>query len=127
MRTFFQYATLPEFCEPVERITGRKVRSFQSSIDTKVDGLAIETFILYPDGEDGPSRIELAGAEVSTRGHLTLPGAPGSGGRVVRPDRARDLPRRAASTAPPFRCGPATDRIARQRCAANLNPRRRDI
>src|SRR5687767_8172547 len=28
-RTFFQYASLPEFCEPVERITGRKVRSFQ--------------------------------------------------------------------------------------------------
>jgi uncharacterized protein YbcI len=64
MRTFFQYAALPEFCEPVERITGRKVRSFHSSIDTKIDGLAIETFILYPEGEDGPSRIELAGDEV---------------------------------------------------------------
>jgi uncharacterized protein YbcI len=61
MRTFFQYATLREFCEPVERITGRKVRSFHSSIDTKVDGLAIETFIFYPEGEDGPSRIELTG------------------------------------------------------------------
>ena len=61
MRTFFQYATLGEFCEPVERITGRKVRSFHSSIDTKVDGLAIETFILYPEGQDGPSRTELAG------------------------------------------------------------------
>ena len=61
MRTFFQYATLRELCEPVERITGRKIRSFQSSIDTKVDGLSVETFIFYPDGEDGPSRIELAG------------------------------------------------------------------
>ena len=61
MRLFFQYATLREFCEPVERVTGRKVRSFHSSVDTKVDGLAIETFILYPEGEDGPSRIELAG------------------------------------------------------------------
>jgi uncharacterized protein YbcI len=60
-RTFFQYAALREFCEPVERITGRKVRSFHSSIDTKVDGLAIETFILYPEGQDGPSRTELAG------------------------------------------------------------------
>jgi len=60
MRTFFQYATLREFCEPVEQITGRKVRSFQSSIDTKIDGLAIETFIFYPDGQDGPSRTELA-------------------------------------------------------------------
>jgi uncharacterized protein YbcI len=63
-RMFFQYATLREFCEPVERITGRKVRSFHSSIDTKIDGLAIETFIFYPEGKDGPSRIELAGDEV---------------------------------------------------------------
>ena len=61
MRTFVQYATIPEFCEPVERITGRKVRSFQSSIDTKVDGLAVESFIFYAEGEDGPSRSELAG------------------------------------------------------------------
>jgi uncharacterized protein YbcI len=62
-RTFFQYATVREFCEPVERIFGRKVRSFQSSIDTKIDGLAVELFILYPDGQDGPSRIELTGAD----------------------------------------------------------------
>jgi uncharacterized protein YbcI len=61
MRLYFQYATIREFCEPVERITGRKVRSFHSSIDTKVDGLAVETFVLYPEGEDGPSRIDLAG------------------------------------------------------------------
>lgn len=60
-RMYFQYASVREFCEPVERITGRKVRSFHSSIDTKVDGLAVETFIFYPEGEDGPSRIELAG------------------------------------------------------------------
>ena len=61
MRIYFQYATVREFCDPVERITGRKVRSFHSSIDTKIDGLAVETFILYPDGQDGPSRAELAG------------------------------------------------------------------
>lgn len=60
-RMYFQYASLREFCEPVERITGRKVRSFHSSVDTKVDGLAVETFIFYPEGEDGPSRIELGG------------------------------------------------------------------
>ncbi len=59
-RLFFQYATIREFCEPVEQITGRKVRSFHSSIDTRIDGLAVETFIFYPDGRDGPSRIELA-------------------------------------------------------------------
>jgi uncharacterized protein YbcI len=58
MRMFFQYATVRGFCEPVERLTGRKVRSFLSAIDTKLDGLAMETFILYADGKDGPSRIE---------------------------------------------------------------------
>jgi uncharacterized protein YbcI len=59
-RMFFQYATVREFCEPVERITGRKVRSFLSSIDTEVDGLSMETFVLHPHGYDGPSRIEHA-------------------------------------------------------------------
>ncbi len=59
-RTFFQYATVREFCEPVERITGRTIRSFHSSIDTEVDGLSLETFIFYPEGREGPSRIELA-------------------------------------------------------------------
>lgn len=64
MRLFFQYAALREFCEPVERITGRKVRSFHSSVDTKVDGLAIETFVFYPEGQDGPSRIDLGDREM---------------------------------------------------------------
>jgi uncharacterized protein YbcI len=64
MRLFFQYASLRELCEPVERITGRKIRSFHSSVDTKVDGLSIETFIFYPDGQDGPSRIELINDEI---------------------------------------------------------------
>jgi len=57
-RMFFQYATVREFCQPVEDITGRTVRSFHSSVDTLVDGMAVETFVLYPEGEDGPSRIE---------------------------------------------------------------------
>jgi uncharacterized protein YbcI len=64
MRLFFQYASLREFCDPVERITGRKVRSFHSSIDTKVDGLSVETFVLYPEGQDGRSRGELPGDEI---------------------------------------------------------------
>ena len=59
-RMFFQYATVREFCQPVERITGRKVRSFLSALDTEVDGLAIETFVLHPTGYAGPSRIEYA-------------------------------------------------------------------
>jgi uncharacterized protein YbcI len=56
MRTFFQYAGVTEFCEPVERLTGRKVRAFVSGTDTAVDGLSVETFVLYPEGTDGPSR-----------------------------------------------------------------------
>jgi uncharacterized protein YbcI len=62
MRIFFQYATVREFCEPIERITGRKVRGFLSGIDTDADGLSIESFVLYPRGHAGPSRIELAAA-----------------------------------------------------------------
>ena len=57
-RMTVQYSTVREFCEPVERITGRKVRSFLSSTDTEVDGLSMETFVLHPAGYDGPSRID---------------------------------------------------------------------
>jgi uncharacterized protein YbcI len=60
LRLFFQYAATREFCEPIERITGRTVRAFFSGIDTAVDGMAIETFALYPEGEEGPSRSELS-------------------------------------------------------------------
>jgi uncharacterized protein YbcI len=60
IRTFFQYATVPGFCAPVERLTGGKVRAFLSAIDTQVGGLATETFLLYPEAEDGASRTELA-------------------------------------------------------------------
>jgi uncharacterized protein YbcI len=58
LRMFFQYASVHEFCEPVERLTGRKVRAFHSSIDTLADGMAMEVFVLYPEGYDGPSRAE---------------------------------------------------------------------
>src|SRR5215203_4888168 len=37
---------------------GRTVRSFLSAIDTGADGLSMETFMLYPEGQDGPSRGE---------------------------------------------------------------------
>jgi uncharacterized protein YbcI len=59
LRTFVQYANVPQFCDPIERATGRKVRSFISGIDTQVDGLSIETFILHPIGYEGPSRIDM--------------------------------------------------------------------
>ena len=59
-RSFFQYASVREFCEPVERLTGRRVRAFVSGIDTAADGLSIETFVLHPAGYDGPSRTARA-------------------------------------------------------------------
>ena len=60
LRTFFQYATLPDFCEPVERLTGRKVRAFISGIDTEVDGVSTVMFVLHPEGYQGPSRIDVS-------------------------------------------------------------------
>ena len=57
-RATVQYSTVRGFCEPVERITGRKVRSFLSATDTEVDGFAMETFVLHPEGYDGPSRVD---------------------------------------------------------------------
>ena len=66
IRMFFQYATVSEFCDPVEQSTGRKVRSFCSAIDTEVNGLAVETFILHPRGYDGPSRQEHAEPTVAS-------------------------------------------------------------
>jgi uncharacterized protein YbcI len=59
-RMFFQYASVKEFCMPIERLTGRRVRAFISGLDTEADGLAVETFILHPAGSDAPSRIEAA-------------------------------------------------------------------
>ena len=57
-RMFFQYASVAEFCAPIERLTGRKVRAFISGIDTECSGLSTEVFVLHPAGYDGPSRIE---------------------------------------------------------------------
>jgi uncharacterized protein YbcI len=59
-RMFFQYASTRELCEPVERLTGRKVRAFVSGIDTAAEGLSVETFVLHPRGSSAPSRVELA-------------------------------------------------------------------
>ena len=47
LRTFLQYASDKEFCEPIERITGQRVRSFVSGIDTDQD-ISIEAFVLHP-------------------------------------------------------------------------------
>jgi uncharacterized protein YbcI len=57
LRLLFQYADVDVFCDPVEQVTGRKVRAFVSGIDTEAD-LATEIFVLYPEGHDGPSRTQ---------------------------------------------------------------------
>ena len=61
LRMFLQYASVTAFCEPIERITGRKVRGFISGFDPEANGLAVETFVLHPEGYDGPSRSDLVG------------------------------------------------------------------
>jgi uncharacterized protein YbcI len=55
-RMFFQVATTAQFCEVVEGLSGRTVRAFVSGTDTAVEGLSVETFVLHPNGYDGPSR-----------------------------------------------------------------------
>ncbi|MDQ3678600.1 MAG: hypothetical protein M3401_17680, partial [Actinomycetota bacterium] len=62
LRLLFQYAESEAFCEPVERLSGRKVRAFISGIDTEAD-LASEMFVMHPEGYDGPSRADLQNAE----------------------------------------------------------------
>jgi len=57
LRLLFQYTEVDSFCEPVERLVGRKVRAFISGIDTKAD-LATELYVLHPRGYDGPSRAQ---------------------------------------------------------------------
>ena len=61
LRMYFQYASVSEFCGPIEEATGRKVRAFISGIDTEADGLSVETFVLHEEGYDGPSRISRPG------------------------------------------------------------------
>ncbi len=57
LRLLFQYAELEVFCEPVERLTGRKVRAFISGFDTVAD-VASEMFVLHPAGYAGSSRAD---------------------------------------------------------------------
>jgi len=58
LRTLFQYAEIELFCEPIERLSGRKVKAFISGIDTEAD-TASELFLLHPTGYGGPSRSTL--------------------------------------------------------------------
>jgi hypothetical protein len=50
-----QYASVRQFIEVVEEITGRTVRSFVSGLDAEED-VSVETFLLFPKGSDQPSR-----------------------------------------------------------------------
>ncbi len=57
LRLLFQYAQTDVFCQPVERLTGRKVRAFISGIDTNAD-VASEVFVLHPAGYAGAARAD---------------------------------------------------------------------
>ena len=52
-RLYFQYAIEGEFREVIERLLQRRVRAFNSSIDTKVD-VCVEIFHLERPEQDGP-------------------------------------------------------------------------
>ena len=49
-RLYFQHATEDEFRSVIERILGRKVRAFNSAVDTETD-VSVEVFHLAPQGE----------------------------------------------------------------------------
>lgn len=68
MRMALQHATVPEFCAPVEAITGRKVRAFTSALDTVADGLALEVWVLHPADYAGEGRVQVGTrtGEIST-------------------------------------------------------------
>jgi uncharacterized protein YbcI len=67
LRLLFQYAEIDVFCEPIERLTGRKVRAFISGIDPEAD-LATEMFVLYPPGYRGSSRAYQQGIAMQQDG-----------------------------------------------------------
>jgi uncharacterized protein YbcI len=50
-RLYFQHATGGEFRSIIERVLGRKVRAFNSAVDTETD-LSVEVFHLEPLSED---------------------------------------------------------------------------
>jgi uncharacterized protein YbcI len=60
LRLLFQYAEVETFCEPIERLIGRKVKAFISGIDTMAD-IATELYVLHPRGYEGSSRAEFNG------------------------------------------------------------------
>ncbi len=60
-RMCFQYATIREFCEPVEQPTGAQSAPFFGATDTEVDGLSMETFLLH--------RRDTTDRHASTRNH----------------------------------------------------------
>jgi uncharacterized protein YbcI len=50
-RLYFQHATEEEFRSVIERILGRKVRAFNSAVDTETD-VCVEVFHLEPQREE---------------------------------------------------------------------------
>jgi uncharacterized protein YbcI len=56
-RLYFQHATEDEFRSVIERILGRKVRAFNSAVDTEVD-VCVEVFHLQPRPEDEARQVD---------------------------------------------------------------------
>jgi uncharacterized protein YbcI len=62
LRSFFQQAGEDAFRAMVEELSGRRVRSFMSGIDTKND-VSVEVFLLDPEEGLAPDAELLPGAE----------------------------------------------------------------
>jgi uncharacterized protein YbcI len=58
-RLYFQHATEEDFRSVIERILGRKVRAFNSAVDTETD-VCVEVFHLQPRREDEARQGETA-------------------------------------------------------------------
>jgi uncharacterized protein YbcI len=114
-RSALHHDSAAGFCEPVESITGRTVRSFHSSMDMTVDGLADEAFLFYPVGREGPSRRgdRTNPAEQIVRGRARGP-------RSRRQGRHQEDPR-TGWRSPAVRPQWAGGRARRARDAAELN------
>jgi len=65
-RLYFQYATADDFRAVIENALGRKVRAFNSGVDTETD-TSIEVFHLVSSGEPGPCPGERSSGPAESR------------------------------------------------------------
>jgi uncharacterized protein YbcI len=60
-RLYFQHATSEDFRSIIERVLGRKVRAFNSGVDTETD-VSVEVFHLEPAADAVDAEVRASGA-----------------------------------------------------------------